>query len=164
MHISDDEWKEFYKGGTDSEKILVHTAQCDYCAARMAEFIPQEKIIKPMPYLSDRIIKESVKYRTYNTLSKRFEFAFYCARVGLAMCFALVILFSNNFSRLSETKTAGVNAEAGQPSDEREESITRTIWNAAGGLSDALNYFCNNIGNIKFDLESEDNGDENAEK
>lgn len=164
MHISDNEWNEFYESGLNCEKILMHTAVCDYCAARMSEFIPQEKIIKPMPYLNEKIIKESVRYSARNMLSAKFEFAFYCARVGFAMCFALIILFSSNFAKLSETKSPDINTGTEQQEEEKGESITRTIWNAAGGLSSALNSFCSNLGNISFNIESEDNGNENAEK
>ena len=78
MHIRDSEWQAFYESGINSGEILKHVSGCDYCANRMTEFIPKTKVIEPMPYLDDMILKEAAKYSAQKQMASRFEFLFYC--------------------------------------------------------------------------------------
>lgn len=165
MHIRDSEWQAFYENGDKSEDILKHVAGCDYCAGRMMEFIPQTKIIEPMPYLDDMILKEVTKYSAQKQLASRFEFVFYCIRVGVAMCFALFILFTGDFTKVTEQGSEDIRVESEYNQNSRKGgSITQAIRNTTGGISDVLNSFYFDISSLEFNFEREDNNYEKAEK
>lgn len=166
MHISDNEWNAFYESGIYSEEMLSHIAGCDYCAERMIEFLPEKKVVEPMPYLEDMILKEATVYSAQRHLFSRFEFMFYCIRVGLAMCFALFILFTGDFSKVAWNGKADVKADTEyDKAGKKDGSISQAIRDTTGGISDALNSLYFDFSSLKFDLKREDNNNyEKAEK
>ena len=165
MHIRDSEWQAFYESGINSREILSHVAGCDYCANRMAELIPSAKVVEPMPYLDDMILREVARYSAQKQLASRFEFMFYCIRVGVAMCFALFILFTSDFTKVAEQQASDIRIEAEyNQSDKKDGSISQAIRKTTGGISDVLNSFYFDISSLKFNFGREDNNYEKAEK
>lgn len=165
MHIRDSEWQAFYENGDKSEEILQHIAGCDYCAGRMIDFVPETKVIEPMPYLDDMILKEAAKYSAQKQLASRFEFMFYCIRVGVAMCFALFILFTGDFTNVAKQEKEDIRVEYEyNQKDKKTVSVSQAIRNTTDGISDALNSFYFDISGLKFNFGREDNNYEKAEK
>lgn len=165
MHIRDSEWQAFYEKGDKYEDILNHVTQCDYCAGRMMDFVPETKVIEPRSYLDDMILKEAAKYSAQKQLASRFEFVFYCIRVGVAMCFALFILFTGDFTNVAEQEQEDIRVEYEyNQKDKKTVSVSQAIRNTTGGISDALNSFYFDISGLEFDFGREDNNYEKAEK
>ncbi len=165
MHIKDNEWQAFYESGANRAEVLKHVADCDYCAGRMMDFLPESKILEPMPYLDDMILKETAKYSTQKQLASKYEFVFYCMKVGVAMCFALFILFTGDFTKINDRKPQDVivETEHKQP-DKKDGGITHAIRKTTGSISDMLNSLYFDISGLKFDFEREDNSYENTKK
>ena len=164
MHISDESFKNFYEKGTDKENILKHCAQCDYCAERLAEALPIQMSVQPMPYLNDMILKETAKYSYTRVLSGKFEFAFYCARVGIAMCFALLILTLGNFSGI---KNASVFNDAYDYEINKNDNpaVSDKIKDTTEKLGGHLSSFCDYLSdNNIFDRNGKENNNEKTEK
>lgn len=98
-HITDQEILAYYSHTLRSDEelaLLNHTAQCSYCAGRLASSFPEEELITPPPDLQQQILQSAHRMVSAKRNQKR-ELFFYSARVIVAMGMTLVLLISSNF-------------------------------------------------------------------
>lgn len=77
-----------------TEQIQNHLAQCTYCADLFAKVMEQGYLVSPPPDMKARILRKSQSMRRRKEYSKKMQLFFYSLRVGVAMCFSLVLLFA----------------------------------------------------------------------
>lgn len=76
----------------ESEQIQKHIAECTYCAELFAEVMEQGYLIESPPDMKENILNRAGKMKKRKEYSKKMQLFCYSLRVGLAMCFALLIL------------------------------------------------------------------------
>jgi len=129
-HLSDVTFKKLKANQLSVEEKLEgleHMAECPLCAERFAEsFISSDLLTTPQDFQS-RVLKEikwddsqrevkkngiskSNPSNNFNALKrKRKEFYFYVARVSLAMCISLMLLFSGTFGFMTNALAASTS-------------------------------------------------------
>lgn len=117
-HITPEGMLLLISGGADADERLAlseHIALCTRCADRLSEALVLSAGQLPAPPAS---FAEDTLYalRPYQTqsapvLSKK-QYAFYCMRVGLAVCASLALVFSGAFDRFSTIPAAGKISES----------------------------------------------------
>ncbi len=162
MHVSENEWKIFYNSGSNKVRVLEHVSECDYCAARMADMIPQEELINPAPYLKTEILNKTVNYHMVKKKALGIDYMLYCVKIGLAMCFALFVLFSGNLRGIekSDRQYSHEQTAAGFEQDGSHNAISGKIRDAAGSVNKTINDFYNRAVNFNFEREGKNNEDE----
>lgn len=102
-HLTDEEILQYYSHvlrPQEEKNLLIHTAQCSYCAGRLASAFPDSELITPPAELRNQILRSAHKMHPSKAHQKR-EFYFYSAKVILAMSMALLLLLSSNFTDFS---------------------------------------------------------------
>lgn len=89
----------------ETEQIQKHLAQCTYCADLFAKVMEQGCLVSPPPDMKAHILKKSQNVRRRKEYSKKMQLFFYSLRVGVAMCFVLILLFA------TENKQFGIKSE-----------------------------------------------------
>ena len=98
-HITDQEILAYYSRTLRREEelaLLNHTAQCSYCAGRLASSFPEEELITPPPDLQQQILQSAQRMVSSRKKQNR-ELYSYSTRVVLAMGMTLLLLVSSNF-------------------------------------------------------------------
>ncbi len=98
-HISEKQWNDFWENRLSQEEksdLLAHVEKCDYCAAKMAESLPEEKMLTPQPKLRENTRMAISKYRVRVKIMQKTELLRYSLKVSLAAGCALFLLFSKD--------------------------------------------------------------------
>lgn len=147
-HLTDEEILQYYSHvlrPQEEKNLLNHTAQCSYCAGRLASAFPDNELITPPAELRNQILRSAHKIRPSKVHQKR-EFYFYSAKVILAMSMALFLLLSSNFTEFSFQQREHQNlytTEKGefplQDDSDRQKHCTNKIASAIRQTSTAVN-------------------------
>lgn len=152
-HLTEKELYDFWRNTLspiEKIKVLEHIEKCDFCAARITEFIPEEKVVQPRPEVKTHILTEAKKYAIRKIILIKTEFLRYSLKVSLAMGFALFLLFAPNilgFSIITEVQTHKIS------------EVSSYFWKAATEINDKVN---DTLYHSVY--ESEDNNNEKTEK
>lgn len=104
-HISQDTLEALGKHTLSKEEtlsVLEHISSCTYCAEVYATMVENHYSVTPSPDLKENILKRARTLRFRKKHSQKAELLFYSLRVGIAMSFALLILYSVPFQDLSQ--------------------------------------------------------------
>lgn len=89
-------------------KAMTHVSTCDICAVAFSECFDEQELLSTSPTFSSVVLmkvldihEEPIKQK--KSEKKRREFYFYVARVSLAMCLTIMILFSGTFNEITKT-------------------------------------------------------------
>lgn len=175
-HLSDLEIERFYEHRLDREEergILIHTAECEECAARLAELFPKSEILRVPAGLRDEILRRTEapmrRNRQKEEISKvspgglsllreavqtRREWYRYSARVVFAMGMALLFLFGGDFSQKIAPGRQPVKqaVERVKYTNGKEHSrkprteISQVLQHSALGVSETLQSWSGNLG------------------
>lgn len=104
-HISEKTFEALIKHQLSKEEtvsVLEHISSCTYCAEVYAKIIENDYSLTPSPDFKEIIMKKSKRFRLPKKYSQRAELWFYSLRVGIAMSFTLLIIYSNMFQVFSQ--------------------------------------------------------------
>ncbi len=92
----------------DSIKALTHVSMCDICAAAFSECFDEQELLTASPDFSSVAQRKALDIQEEpinqkKSEKKKKEFYFYVARVSLAMCLTIMILFSGTFNEVAKT-------------------------------------------------------------
>lgn len=102
-HITEEELKQFHNNHLSIEEtteLLQHIAQCTYCAEQFAESFETQTIHAPANLKEDILLKAERKtqfQKPMQKISAQKQFFLYSTKVCVAMCGALVLLFTISF-------------------------------------------------------------------
>lgn len=80
----------------ETAEMQHHLAQCTYCADLFAKVMEQGYLVTPPPDMKEHILRKSKNIRKRKEYSKKMQLLFYSLRVGIAMCFTLILLFATD--------------------------------------------------------------------
>lgn len=102
-HITKKELEQFHKNQLtieETSKLLNHVAQCTYCADQFAESFESQTIHAPANLKEEILLKAERKKQLQKPLEKisaKKQFFLYSTKVCVAMCGALILLFTISF-------------------------------------------------------------------
>ncbi len=99
LHITDKQLEALFHGALPPEEqlsLLEHISHCAHCAERMAGCADMRPSHPPAGF-SDEV--------TQKIRQKKREWYQYCARVAIAMCASLVLVFAGSFTERTPTLT-----------------------------------------------------------
>ena len=97
-HITDQQITKYYKHqltAKEEMELLQHTAQCEYCAGRLAAGFPEVEMISLPRGVTAGILEKAAKIP--DRRQKQREYYRYCTRVALGVCMALGLMVTVNF-------------------------------------------------------------------
>lgn len=165
-HLSDQEISNYYLGNMSQDEemnLLIHTAQCSFCAGRLASAFPERELIAPPPELKNQILRTVRKKQFYKSNPKR-EFYFYSAKVIAGVCMALTLLLSASLTqdsfRQTYTQIKSYTAETLPEKEEAKENafsknkISSALRSFSSSVSQSLNKGSNQINEKVFQSDS----------
>ncbi len=143
-HVSDSEIQRYYAHGmkeTEERGLLEHISECEYCAGRWANGFPvQEMLIPPVSFRVD-LERQIQQARAPQKRMKSYRAWYqYCAKVILAMGFAIIVLFLGDFRtekqalpKMQEPKEVDVSGQISQQTEKFSDAIKE--WSESIGRS-----------------------------
>lgn len=133
-HISDIEIQNYYAhrmNETEERGLLEHVSECEYCAGRWANAFPaQEMLVPPVSFRMDlerQIGRERLPQKRMKSYRAWYQ---YCAKVILAMGFAIIMLFMGEFRTerqvmpaMQEPKDINVSGQISQQTEKFNDAI-----------------------------------------
>lgn len=128
-HITKEELTKFHNNELSDQKLaafLQHITECTYCADQFAESFEPVLISAPVN-LKEQILTAK---RPFKQLSAKKQFFLYSTKVCVAMCGALILLFTISFSSIPDIQAQNRKKEAIQ---------TETEWKAKKAFTTSIN-------------------------
>lgn len=143
-HITEKEINAYfsYQLSPDEEQALLqHTAQCPFCADRLAAAFPEQELITPPPGLKEDILAEAHKIKSDKATRKQ-EFRLYQLKVGLAMAMALFLLFAGDLTCLYSNP---------KENKQNTRSVSSVLHTSSSIANQALTDWSHQLCQIMFD-------------
>ena len=96
----------------ETTEMQNHLAQCTYCADLIAKVMEEGYLVAPPPDMKEHILRKSKNIRKRKEYSKKMQLLFYSLRVGIAMCFTLILLFATD-RKMPEAQQKTMQEKAG---------------------------------------------------
>lgn len=143
-HVSDSQIQRYYAHGmkeTEERGLLEHISECEYCAGRWANAFPMQEMLIPPVSLRADLERQIQQERTPQKRMKSYRAWYqYCAKVILAMGFAIIVLFMGDFRtekqalpRMQEPKEVDVSGQISQQTEKFSDAIKG--WSESIGRS-----------------------------
>ena len=101
-HINNELLNAFYNNTLDQDtylRVLQHISSCEKCSELFSDSFPKKDMIHAPHYLKSTIMEE-IHHNEKTSIQR--QLFFYSLKVGLAMCFALVFLYSGLLNKESD--------------------------------------------------------------
>lgn len=163
-HITEEMWIALGQDTIGPEEfagLLKHTAECRFCAQRLAQVMEHDGSAARAPaYLAGQILERTKQMDIRASVAfkkppKRVQLALYSLKVGTAVAFSLVMLFAvTNFQNMGLTQPEGPKTELSQdqyPKEEqergreRDKSILDIFNEVSNGATEKLNDFATQL-------------------